>query len=441
MLSTDHARLAAMRHIVCAATLTLLLAGSAFAQMPPRINCKAPHQLSLDLAPVGAGPLMLAQVYCQTMPHLSLLSLALALSPDGRSLAHYHDNGSVLRVAPLDGSKGWTEYQAPLGTFKQFSSNIRSALAFAWASDSQSVWTGTHERLRPSGFATSPLRAVRTMADGALQTFPDLQHSAGPLDALLWANGDGLALAQFGTRGGLYRPEHDDPTPTFAIVDAQRGRVLDSLPFEAIEPAGRRRPGAAAYAAVQNAAVTTLPDGRVRALLSVGQWAVWTQGETPRVIPDPYPREFHSRMVLSPDGASVLVGRLLRTSGGYCIEPRGCFPGTPVEGVLAALHDLATGRELWAIRATAVNDFEFPTSAISPDGRYALIGLMPGPLSAGKVNIAGAIEASIALVAMDNGAIVQTFPAPGPAYAMGFARGGRTVWAHAYGLTALYDLR
>jgi hypothetical protein len=110
----------------------------------------------------------------------------LALSPDGRSLAHYHDNGSVLRVAPLDGSKGWTEYQAPLGTFKQFSSNIRSALAFAWASDSQSVWTGTHERLRPSGFATSPLRAVRTMADGALQTFPDLQHSAGPLDALLW---------------------------------------------------------------------------------------------------------------------------------------------------------------------------------------------------------------------------------------------------------------
>jgi hypothetical protein len=217
--------------------------------------------------------------------------------------------------------------------------------------------------------------------------------------------------------------------------------VLESLPFNAIETLRGRRRGAAAYVLVRDAAATTLPDGRVRAFLSVGQWVTWTQGELPRAVPDPYPGEFHSRMALSPDGSSVLVARLFRTSGGYCIEPRGCYPGTPVEGVLAALHDLATGRELWAIRATAVNDHEFPMPAISPDGRYALIGLMPRPPSAEMAQISSATHASIALIAMDDGSIVQTFPAPGGDYAMGFVRGGRAVWAHAYGLTALYDLR
>jgi hypothetical protein len=47
----------------------------------------------------------------------------------------------------------------------------------------------------------------------------------------------------------------------------------------------------------------------------------------------------------------------------------------------------------------------------------------------------------IGLVAMSDGRIVQTFPAPGGTYAIGFARGGRTIWAHAHALTALYDLR
>ena len=42
---------------------------------------------------------------------------------------------------------------------------------------------------------------------------------------------------------------------------------------------------------------------------------------------------------------------------------------------------------------------------------------------------------------MQDGKIVQTFPAPGVSYAMGFARGGRTVWTYWYGLTALYDVR
>jgi hypothetical protein len=97
--------------------------------------------------------------------------------------------------------------------------------------------------------------------------------------------------------------------------------------------------------------------------------------------------------------------------------------------VLAALHDVETGRLLWSIRATADNDFEFPTPAISPDGRYALVGLMP---EAGKAP-------RIALVAMNDGTVVQTLPPPsGAQYSMGFAQSGRVVWTHSSGLTALY---
>jgi hypothetical protein len=91
------------------------------------------------------------------------------------------------------------------------------------------------------------MRPVRTVQQGEIEPLPELHHAAGPLDALLWAGGDGLAVAQFGTRGGFYRPEHDDPNPTFAIVDARRGIVLDTLPFDAIEPLRGRNRQAAQY--------------------------------------------------------------------------------------------------------------------------------------------------------------------------------------------------
>jgi hypothetical protein len=112
-----------------------------------------------------------------------------------------------------------------------------------------------------------------------------------------------------------------------------------------------------------------------------------------------------------------------------CDRLRGCTPGRPVEGILAALHDLETGRALWSIRATATNDYEFPTPAINPDGRTALVALMPQ-----------GDRPRIGLLSMSDGAIVQTIPAPaGGTYAMGFARGGRTVWTQGYSVTALYD--
>jgi hypothetical protein len=395
---------------------------------PPRINCPDPYPVTADLMPAGASPLVLAQIYCLKLRQTYFPTSAPMISPDGQSIAYY-EHDTILRVGRLDGRGGWTDYQADLGVFATFElDKYRAARAVAWASHSRFLWTATHERERPLGFAVTAMRPVHTLEGGGLQPLPPLQYGAGPLDALLWAGGDGLAVAQFGTRGGYYRPEHQDPAPTFAIVDAARGLVLDSLLFDAIAPLRLRGPGTPPRVLVRNAAATVLPDGKVRVLLSVGQWVVWTQGEAPRVLPDPYGGDQLSRIALSPDGARVLVGRLLRTEGGMCIRLTGCTPGRPVEGILAALHDLETGRALWSIRATATNDYEFPTPAISPDGRYALVALMPQ-----------GDRPRIGLLSMTDGAIVQTIPAPAGSYTMGFVRGGRAVWTQGYGVAALYD--
>ncbi|HEX8665309.1 MAG TPA: hypothetical protein VF744_14905 [Beijerinckiaceae bacterium] len=415
-----------------AAVATILLAalalcgGAASAAEPVRLNCDAPHQRSMDLAPIGAGPLALPAVYCQRIRATPYPKSAPLISPDARAIAYYEDT-TTLRVAELADRDGWTDHGIGV-TFSRFGSDFRSVPSFAWDTHSRFLWAAAQERVHPSGFAKTPLQAVNAVRSGGVQLLPALAHPAGPLDGLLWANGDGLAVAQFGTRGGFYRPEHADPSPTFGIVDARRGAVLDTLPFAAVEPL-RERLGTSPYVQVRNAAATTLADGRVRAFLNVGQWLVWTQGEPPRLIADPYSGEQHARIAISPDGTRLLVARLLRTEGGWCDRRRGCAPGKPVEGVLAALHDLADGRALWTIRATVEHDYEYPTPAIGPDGRFALVGLVP----------AGA-PPEIGLVAMDTGAVVQRLPAPGGPYAMGFAQGGRTVWTHAHGLTALYEV-
>ena len=94
------------------------------------------------------------------------------------------------------------------------------------------------------------------------------------------------------------------------------------------------------------------------------------------------------------------------------------------------MHDITDGHLLWSIPAKVSSDYESAVPAISPDGRFALIGLPPE----------GA-RPLIALIALEDGRIVQTIPSPGGPAAMGFARGGQLVWTHAHGLTALYDVQ
>jgi hypothetical protein len=400
------------------------------AQQVPRINCEFGHQVDLELAPLGTGPLQLTAIYCHSIRSSGLKS-APVVSPDAQSIA-YAEHDGMLRVARLDGGSNWTDHQTVTDVFARFGTEIHSASGFLWASNSRFLWAANQENWQPSRFAKSPLRPVMAVENEGVQLLPPLQHAAGPLDALLWADDDGLAVAQFGTRGGYYRPPHDDENPSFAIVDVRRGLVLDTLAFTAIEALKNRARGLSPSAFVRGAAATRLQNGKVRALLSVGQWVVWTEGQPPIVMADPYAADFGTRMVMAPDGSRVLVGRRLRTEGALICERRpDCSrPGRPVEGVLAAMHDLATGRPLWNIRATVITDYEFPTPAISPDARFALVGLVPD----------GTLP-QIALVKLEDGSIVQTIPAPGGDYAMGFARAGLSVWTHAHGLTALYDVQ
>jgi hypothetical protein len=401
------------------------------AQQVPRVNCSASHQRELELTPLGNGPLQLRAVYCQRIRSMPFPRGTPTVSPDAQSIA-YLENDAILRIAQLSDSDGWIDYPTQMGIFAGFGRSIRSLPSISWATNSKSVWAGNHDALLPSRFAKSPLRPLKTASGGSLLTLPPLQYEAGPLDGLLWVDGDGLAVAQFGTRGSYYRPEHPDPNPSFAIVDVQRGLVRDTLAFTAIEALKNRAKGLSPQAAIKNAAATKLPNGKVRALLDVGQWVAWTEGQPPIALDNPYATDFDGHIVMSPDGSRVLVARLLRTEGAVICEHRhNCStPGRPVEGVLAALHDLENGRLIWNIRATVTADYEFPAPAISPDARFALIGLFPG----------GA-RPLIALVAMEDGKIVQTIPSPGGSYAMGFARGGLSVWTHAYGMTALYDVQ
>jgi hypothetical protein len=120
------------------------------------------------------------------------------VSPDACLFAYY-DLNAVLHLSPLDADR-WSDYRADLGTFATFSANIRSARAFAWATNSRFLWTATHDVIRPSGFATSPMRPVQTGENGTFQALPELRHDSGPLDALLWVGSEGLAAVRYARR-------------------------------------------------------------------------------------------------------------------------------------------------------------------------------------------------------------------------------------------------
>jgi hypothetical protein len=224
------------------------------------------------------------------------------------------------------------------------------------------------------------------------------------------------------------------------MIDAKRGVVLDTLPFDAFE----RLKDANYIANVNNAAATRLQNGKVRAVLSaLDQWVVWTQGEPPRILSNPYsdPQEGNNKMAISRDGSRLLLARLHCDAGGVGYDSnlqRGHSspPCKPVESVIAALYDLDTGRQLWDVRATVPRLDFYPNPAISEDGRYGLVGLPydgPGP------------HAQIALISMDDGKIVQRFRSlgPGSLNSIGFLQGDRGVWVRSdsTGETALYDLR
>ena len=396
----------------------LLLATITHARAETEVNCKVSHGKDLNLDPIGFGPLRVARVYrCKTALPPGLFS------PDGKSIAYRGGLAERVVVGRLEPTKlnltGFPLNQPP-GEPPRIQRKLD--FIFGWSADSRSILTGSYDIEFPSHFRTSPLTLERIFVDsGEVQPLPKFEHQAGPLDELLLANSDGLALAWFGTRGNYYRPEHKDPAPTLAIVDVFKGGIRESF---------RTGLPASVWA-------TTLKDGRIKALLNDGtKWLIWTQGQKAELIPnldkrmfEPYYSPSKTHIALAPDGSSALVTNSLQPAGTECGRTGGCTKGTPVEGVLASLHDLGSGAAIWNIRATVEDAQDYPVPAISPDGRYALIGLVPPNYTQG-----------IGLVSMKDGRIVQTIPwRLGLNDTIGFSQAGHMVWFQSGAVTALYD--
>jgi hypothetical protein len=408
--------------------LTILLAISLTAYAPaasPRIaasGCRG--DMGPRFEPVSDGPLRLRRIACSYWPSSLFPRTPTAVSPDGNAIARFVELSGLYAVA-LGGHVDLPVYSAsPRSTnFAIMERTGRSA--FQWDVGSQAIWTATQDRVVPNGWATGPMRPVLAHISGAVELLPEPSHPAEPLDALLWIDGRGLALAQFGTRGSYYRPEHADPAPTFAYLDAQEGRVLDSLPFaEIVEPDGVQ---VSPIIRVRDASAVVMADGRPRSFIVMEDWVVWTLGEEPRRLPNPYPP--HTKHVLSPDGQRVVVTPPF-PSESYCPRVPPCHIGPVMSGVVAALHDVQTGNLLWTLEGRSEWGRNIPPPAFSPDGGHVLVGM---PVLAG--------ESYVAVVEVRGGRVVQrlnTFE--GTNYAIGFTADGEQAWVSANGVVALYDV-
>lgn len=400
------------------ALATGLTSGAAAAQSGDT-SCR--HDESADYREHGPGPFKLARMECRNWPRSA--SGPVAVSPDGRSVAAYataegifvSSIGGAMRHVDADPkSAGWFH-----GTF----GDPRGA--FAWDSGSQGLWAVSQQALKPSGWPTEPLETWKAGSDGTLTPLPRLSHPAGPLDGIYWIGGDGLALAQFGTRGEYYRPVREDRDPTLALVDAASGKILDTVPFGLLTGGIELKFSARSY--LQRIAAVLLPDGRVRtAVLTPQGWTIWTQGEAPRFVPKPFTGLID--IALSPDGSALLV-RLQLHNGSVCPHVGPCHPGPLVKGPIAQLIALDTGTPRWTLQGEGVWGNGNGPVRFSPSGRHALVPLPPGESQA------------VAVVSTADGRIVQKLARRyGWGSGAGFTEGGQ-LWVANGDVIAFYDLK
>lgn len=417
-------------------------------------GCAGDFLERFDSGPVSPGPLHLVAIACLDFQSSHSGVSDPILSPDGATVARWHEGTPApIEIARIEGERVDIPNRVSFRDFTALSNAHGSPDALAWSGDSRTLWSVRQPTVSPSGFALGGLEPIAIGRDGTMHALPPLRHLAGPLDGLQWVGGEGRALAQFGARGGYYRPEHDDPAPTFAIVDAARGRVLASFPARSV--AALRARIDAHGLRVAGATATILPDGRIRAVIQFGQWGErprdagpgwepiihpplwlsWTQGERPRVRPSPYPGERFNHLTFTPDGAKLLLLRPLQPDDVQieCWVPP-CPqrpPPRPVTGPIAELLQASTGRVLWRLSARADRSWN-QHAAVSGDGRFALISLPPD-----------GDRLPIALVDMRSGRILQTLaPAQSGSYryGMGFTADGRRAWISVHTTMRFYRI-
>lgn len=307
-------------------------------------------------------------------------------SPDGKLYYSFGNGG--LKLASQDGS-------GPGHLFAMREPGAaRSSVPFRWSSTSDFMWGSDQERTTPGGWYTGPVRLFKYHADGRREELPSPRHAAGPLDDVEWIGGDGLALAQFGSLGGYYRPERDDPDPTLAIIDAASGRVLQALSMRAILGArsAQDRP-----MIPQIRTIAFAEGGHPQVFL---QWPTglalhWTLGEAP-VRVAPVRRDFWQRLVLDPAGRWLLIAPTLTVASiAECHDDDPCPAEPPVTGPALELFDFGTRERLWSISETTGSWGSPDQPVVSPDGRHAI---MPVRALGGRACL---------LVAMDRGTVLQ----------------------------------
>ncbi|MDK4730454.1 hypothetical protein PH563_31700 [Rhizobium phaseoli] len=385
------------------AALSPSFASAAMAS-PEVIGCTGDWTKILEaikpLEPKPAGPMRLSASRCLPIVHGRD---PVYPSPDGRKAFTSHAIDG-LWVGSVD--RAGANYTFPL---HGFTSLWTPTVPFEWLPDSSAVLGVAQDKDR-SGFALGGLQPYLFTETGGQTPLPVLTHPNGPLDDIFWIGGTGLAFATFGTRGSYYRPEHEDPHPTIALVDAKAGRVLDAVEIATIPTPPDYRHFVAASSRVDRS-------GRVRVLTAWRPdiWMLWDQGEKPRILPI-HNKIKHPRYTLSMDGNKVLIMGNLSATGLICEFGNPCPPPTPQSGMIAELREVVSGRLIWSITGKA-DDFSISrVPAISPDDRYALITMQSE-------------KEYVALVSMTDGSVLQRFEMPGWASpTLGFSPDSKEAW-------------
>lgn len=223
-----------------------------------------------------------------------------------------------------------------------------------------------------------------------------------------------------------------------AFVDVKRGRYLGWFRFKDFPKAVGAVGGPMVPLMI---AEVLLQDGRPRVVFQwpSGYSLVWTQGESPRELTLPK-LPWGTRITLAPDGKRLLIAYPLSATGAICEavddEPDPCPPPTEVTGKLAELLDIETGRTIWEARQTAKRFEGYGEPVISPDGRYALLGV---PQNDDYRRGSWFIYRKIGLISMSDGKLLQSMPSFSTGYSMSFGADHR-FYIGSVGYIATYEI-
>lgn len=341
--------------------------------------------------PLTPGPLRALPALDVGLPSSPYSQTAPDLSPDGKAYFSY-DGIEGLWVMTLHGEEGSGSHAVGRVSTEGFA--LADTVPYAWAANSRSIFGVRQKTADPGGFALGPKETIAISPDGTIAALPALSHPAGNLDGIYWVGHQGRAIAEFGTKGSFYRPEFENSSPTFAMVDARAGRIIQSyaIPRDVSGKFGVRLTAIDARLAANGGifAVYIVP-GETR------KWFVWEQGSEPKRLPWTIDTAKVRHFAIAPDLKHVLVVHHLSAVGPICELWTQCPPPESQDGIVAELRELASGRVVWTLDGTADN-FSGPIQpAISPDGRHALVSLP----------VHGQKGERIALISMSDGRVLQ----------------------------------